>query len=176
MILVHVCCAPCATIPSVRIDGITFFFYNPNISDNSEYSLRLEEVRRFSKLTSIPLVEGKYNHKDWLSKVSGMESHPEGGKRCEICYRIRLEETAKAAKGFTEFATSLTLSPHKSEKIINQIGEEIEKETRVKYLSSNFKKANGYNESIELSKRYGFYRQDYCGCEFSKRSIQSPKL
>lgn len=178
-ILLHTCCAPCSSVCLKRLGEyfkITIFFYNPNITDQEEYLKRLEEIKRFIKefkvKYEIRIIEGKYDPDIFLEMAKGMEDFPERGNRCFLCYRLRLEETLKVAleNGFDYFATTLTLSPFKNANWLNQIGEEISQNKKTKYLFSDFKKHNGYKESIELSKKYHLYRQNYCGCIYSKNS------
>lgn len=178
-ILLHACCAPCSSACLKRLGEyfkITIFFYNPNITDQEEYLKRLEEIKRFIKefkvKYEIRIIEGKYDPDIFLEMAKGMEDLPERGNRCFLCYRLRLEETLKVAleNGFDYFATTLTLSPFKNANWLNQIGEEISQNKKTKYLFSDFKKHNGYKESIELSKKYHLYRQNYCGCIYSKNS------
>lgn len=175
-LLLHACCAPCSTSVIERLKedfSITIFFYNPNMDTEEEYTLRLNEQRKLCDYHKIPLIELGYNKQDFSSSIIGKEKEKEGGARCFICYKIRLDKTASIAKekGFEYFATTLTVSPLKNAEKLNQIGSEIESEIGVKYLPSDFKKKNGYIRSIELSKEFNLYRQNYCGCEFSKREF-----
>jgi len=173
-LLLHICCAPDSTVVVERFRGsydITGFFYNPNIHPEEEYNLRSDEMRRTACYMGFPLETGPYDADRWFSLTKGMEQLPEGGERCVICFRMRLEETAKLASkmNFSLFATVLSVSPHKNVSVINKIGEEIAQKYRVAYLPENFKKKDGFKRSIELSKIYNLYRQDYCGCTFSRR-------
>ncbi len=176
-LLIHSCCAPCSSYcleklsPHFKID---VFYYNPNITNNEEYDKRLIEQITFTKKVygeNISVIAGEYNPSDFITAVKGMEELKEGDKRCKICYLLRLEETAKKAKelGYDYFTTTLSVSPYKNANWLNEIGEELEKKYGVKYLYADFKKGGGYLRSIELSKEYELYRQDYCGCEFSKK-------
>lgn len=177
-LLLHACCAPCS---SYVLEYLTDFFdisllyYNPNIFPESEYLKRVEQVKKLlSEMplkSSVRLVEGRYDPKEFFELSKGLETVPEGGERCFKCYRLRLEEAAREAKkgGFDYFTTTLSISPHKNADKLNEIGEELEGQYGVKYLYADFKKKNGYKRSIELSRIYGLYRQDYCGCVFSKR-------
>lgn len=177
-LLLHACCAPCS---SYVLEYLTEFFdisllyYNPNIFPESEYLKRVEQVKKLlSEMplkSSVRLVEGRYDPKEFFELSKGLETVPEGGERCFKCYRLRLEEAAREAKkgGFDYFTTTLSISPHKNADKLNEIGEELEGQYGVKYLYADFKKKNGYKRSIELSRVYGLYRQDYCGCVFSKR-------
>lgn len=186
-LLLHVCCAPCSSAVLERLAEtfkITCFFYNPNITEEKEYQKRLEELQRFvSRLHGkyeIKVLEGRYLKEEFFKISKGLECEPERGKRCYLCYEIRLRETAKVAseKKFDFFATTLTLSPYKNSEFINEIGKRLDGEYQSVYLYSDFKKKNGYKRSIELSKEYELYRQDYCGCIYSKinRSTQKQKF
>lgn len=172
-VLLHICCAPCATevVENLRRKGykVTGFFCNPNIYPEEEYALRLDNLYKLASYMDLPFLEGAYNTRDWHKEVQGLESEPEGGERCKICYRIRLDCTARTAKnkGYKAFATTLTVSPYKSGKIINPIGEEVGERHKIKFLAEDFKKQDGFRRSIILSRKYGLYRQSYCGCEFS---------
>ena len=175
-LLLHSCCAPCSSyvIEYLRQHfQITVFFYNPNISSNEEYNKRLSEQKRFLDEfdNSINVIEGDYTPDLFYNNSLGLENEKEGGTRCEKCFDLRLFETARycSQHGFDYFATTLTLSPHKNAFLVNEAGEKAAKEFGCQYLVSDFKKRNGYKRSIELSQQYGLYRQDFCGCEFSKR-------
>ncbi len=177
-LLLHVCCAPCSSAVLERLGDffeITIFYYNPNITDEVEYHKRIEEVKRLIQSISckypVHLEEGRYQPNEFWEMSKGLENEPERGKRCYKCYELRLEETARIAEqfNFPYFCTTLTLSPHKNSNWINEIGERLDKEYSTHYLYSDFKKKNGYKRSIELSKKYDLYRQDYCGCVYSKR-------
>lgn len=177
-LLIHSCCAPCSSYVLEYLSNyfaITIFFYNPNIYPEDEYSRRAKEQEQLIKTLSfknpVLFVQGDYEPKKFYSIVRGHEEDPEGGDRCFLCYRMRLEQAAKMAKegGYEFFTTTLTISPHKNASKLNEIGEEMASLYRVSFLPSDFKKRNGYKRSIELSKEYGLYRQDYCGCVFSKR-------
>ncbi len=177
-LLIHSCCAPCSSYVLEYLSeyfSITDLFYNPNIDKKAEYEKRLQELERFiSKMpfkNPVTLMPGRYETKEFYDAVKGFEKEPERGKRCEICFRLRLTEAAKAARetGADYFTTTLSISPLKDAELLNTIGEELAAEYGVKYLPSDFKKRNGYKRSIELSKEYDLYRQDYCGCIFSYR-------
>ncbi|MBR3146288.1 MAG: epoxyqueuosine reductase QueH [Bacilli bacterium] len=181
-LLLHACCAPCSTACLERLANyfkVTIFYYNPNITEKHEYQKRIEEIKKLLTLINpkyeVKLLEGDYNPKVFLDMSKGLEMEPERGKRCYKCYELRLEETAKIATklGFNNFCTTLTLSPHKNSDWINEIGERLNKEYESNYLYSDFKKKEGYKRSIELSKKYDLYRQDYCGCIYSKRDKQA---
>ena len=171
--LLHSCCAPCSTSVIERLRdyfNITVFYYNPNIFPNEEYFLRLSEQKRFLKEKNIPLIEGEYKKEDFYSRIKGLENEKEGGLRCDKCIALRIEETARLAKekGYDYFCTTLSVSPLKNAKVINEEGGSCEIKYGVKFLPSDFKKKDGYLNSIKLSKEYGLYRQHYCGCEFSR--------
>lgn len=177
-LLLHVCCAPCSSYVLeylYKYFDITVFYYNPNISSIDEYNKRYnEEVRFVSEYPfdyKINVVNGNYDNYRFEEIIKGLENEKEGGSRCLKCYRLRLLESAKYAKenGFDYFTTTLTISPYKNSKVLNEIGDEISKEIGVKYLFSDFKKRDGYKRSIELSHKYNLYRQDYCGCIYSQK-------
>ncbi|MCE1248426.1 MAG: epoxyqueuosine reductase QueH [Firmicutes bacterium] len=150
---------------------ITGFFYNPNIDDAAEYELRRAEMEKYAGTLGIPLVCGKYDSESWKEAVKGLEHIPEGGARCEVCFRYRLEETARYAEenNFDLYGTTLTLSPLKNAKKINQIGGESCENLTAKYLDSDFKKKDGYKKSVQRSTENGLYRQNYCGCSYGKK-------
>lgn len=177
-LLLHSCCAPCSSYCLEYLSeyfSVTVLYYNSNIYPESEYQKRLKEQERL--INELPvehkvcLIEGEYDPKSFFKAVEGHENDPERGERCRICYRMRLEEAAKYAKerGYDFFATTLTLSPLKDSSVINSIAEELSEEYGVKNLPSDFKKREGYKRSIELSREYNLYRQNFCGCVFSKR-------
>lgn len=177
-LLLHACCAPCSSAVLERIANhfkISIFYYNPNITDKDEYQKRIEEIKKLITLIHpkypVKLIEGDYVPEKFMEMAKGLENEPERGKRCYKCYEMRLEETAKIAEklGFQVFATTLTLSPHKNSNWINEIGETLNNKYNTTYLYSDFKKKEGYKRSIILSKEYNLYRQDYCGCIYSKR-------
>lgn len=176
-LLLHACCAPCSSAVLERLSNffkITIIYYNPNITEEKEYLKRLEELKNFIKKLKtkypINIIDTRYDPKEFFTIAKGLEKEKERGKRCYECYKLRLEETAKVAKkqGFDFFTTTLTLSPYKNTTWLNEIGEEFSKKYQASYLYSDFKKKNGYKRSIELSKEYNLYRQDYCGCIYSK--------
>ena len=175
-LLLHSCCGPCSTtVLSFLVDyfDITVLYYNPNIEPYEEYNHRKEEQIRFIKEfnnQNITFLDCDYENEKFRNIVAGLEKEKEGGARCTVCFKLRLEKTADIAKknGFEYFGTTLTVSPHKNSRIINEIGALLEKVYGVKYLYSDFKKKDGYKKSIELSKEYNLYRQDYCGCLFGK--------
>ena len=174
-VLLHSCCAPCSSAAITRLleyANLTILYYNPNIEPKEEYDKRKEEQKRLIKELSgdIKLLDCDYDNDAYHNLVKGHEKDPERGPRCYKCYKLRMEYTAKKAKeeGFDFFATTLTVSPYKVTSWINEIGFDLEKEYNIKYLPSDFKKQNGYKQSIKLSKKYNLYRQDYCGCIYSK--------
>lgn len=174
MVLLHICCAPCAIacVERLREDGykVTGYFYNPNIQPLKEYKKRYSEVVRLSELMGFELHAGDYDPLRWFEEIRGLEDEPEGGRRCEVCYRLRLEETAALAKklGIGQFTTTLSVSPHKYFDKIRYIGEELAKSYKLVFLPYDFKKKDGFKRSVELSRKYNLYRQNYCGCVFSK--------
>ena len=177
-LLLHSCCAPCSSYVISYLSDffkITVFYFNPNISDIEEYNRRVEEQKRFiieyKTKNKVDFIEGRYDPEEFFEIVKGLEKEPEGGQRCAKCFRMRLEESAKLASeiGADYYTTTLTISPMKSAPLINSIGDVIGKAYGVKYLFSDFKKNDGYKKSVELSGQYNLYRQNYCGCEFSKR-------
>lgn len=175
-LLLHACCAPCSSHTLLVLKDyfdITIFYSNDNIYPKEEYLNRLDEVKRFIPLISkdIKLLYDEYNDKDFYDAIKGLENLGEKSERCYKCYTLRLEKTAEKAKalGFDFFTTTLSISPYKVTRWINEIGYKLEEKYGVKYLFSDFKKDDGYNHSIELSKEYSLYRQDYCGCVYSKQ-------
>ncbi|MFV0464960.1 MAG: epoxyqueuosine reductase QueH [Lachnospiraceae bacterium] len=177
-LLLHSCCAPCSTYVIEYLSDffeITVFYYNPNIYPDQEYEMRAREqkefIRKFESKYPVTFLEGKFDKEIFYQNVKGHESDPEGSERCLICYRQRLEKTAEQATEhkMDYFATTLTISPLKNTQALNEIGSQLSEEFHVKYLASDFKKQNGYKRSIELSKEYNMYRQDYCGCIFSMK-------
>ncbi len=175
-LLLHACCAPCASheltfLPEVF--DLAVYYYNPNITDEQEREKRYAELERLiaELCPRVGLYKGEGDEQKFLSLVKGLESAPEGGLRCAKCFALRLEETARKAaeEGFDYFATTLTLSPLKNPMLINGIGEKMAEKYGVKYLATDFKKDGGYAHSVALSKEYDLYRQNYCGCAFSKK-------
>lgn len=174
-LLLHSCCGPCSSYVMeylAQYFEITIFYYNPNISPESEFRFRAEEQERLIKEMALGVTYqlGKYDPERFFALAKGLEQEKEGGERCFKCYRLRLEETAQLAKeqGFDYFTTTLSISPHKNAQVLNQLGEEIGSAYGIPYLFSDFKKKNGYRRSCELSTEYNLYRQDYCGCVYSK--------
>ena len=180
-LLLHACCAPCSSYVLEYLSeyfNITVFYYNPNITEESEYRKRTAEEQRL--ISEMPLknpvrfIEGKYDPESFFKMAEGLEAVPEGGERCFKCYRLRIAETADTAKklGFDFFTTTLSISPLKNAQKLNEIGGEEAERVGVPYLFSDFKKREGYKRSIQLSAQYGLYRQNYCGCVFSKRETE----
>ena len=178
-LLLHVCCAPCSSYVLEYLSNyfeITIYFYNPNMDSSEEYQKRLHELERFVKVFRtkhpVKIVYEEYYHDEFLEIAKGLETVPERGSRCHKCYRLRIEKSFMYAKehNYDYITTTLTLSPLKNSMIINDIGKNLEEIYHVNYLYSDFKKRNGYKRSVELSKEYNLYRQDYCGCEYSKKN------
>lgn len=187
-LLLHSCCAPCSSYVLVYLSSyfqITVLYYNPNISRSEEYRKRVAEQKRLIEALNrrketvyqISVIEGDYRPEQFLALTKGYEDCPEGGERCFLCYEMRLRETARLAKEghFDYFTTTLTISPLKKADKLNEIGGRLMEEYGVNYLFSDFKKKNGYVTSIQLSKEYDLYRQDYCGCAYSKAERERQK-
>lgn len=191
-LFLHACCAPCSSYCLeylAQYFKITVFYYNPNISPEQEYRKRVDELegllgrqeellRELRVKYPIRFLEGGYNPGRFYEMAKGMEKLPEGGERCFACYELRLQEAAKnAARGtYDYYTTTLSISPHKNAQKLNEIGERLGVEYGISYLPSDFKKKNGYRRSCELSKEFGLYRQDYCGCVFSKKEAEERRL
>lgn len=178
-LLLHSCCAPCSSYVLEYLTNyfdITVFYYNPNISSYEEYEKRYKEVQRFihdfGLENKVSFIRGDYDNDKYEKLIEGLENEKEGGTRCEKCYYLRLEETCRYAKehGFDYFTTTLSISPYKNSEKLNRIGKKLEDEYDVLYLLSDFKKKNGYKRSIELSREYNLYRQNYCGCIYSQKA------
>lgn len=174
-LLLHSCCAPCSSACLERLKDffkITVLYYNPNIDEREEYEKRKAEQIRFLQETGFAdFLDCDHDKEAFEEMAKGYEAEPERGKRCYLCYEIRLTKTAQTAKenGFSFFATTLTLSPYKNAEWLNEIGEKVGGRYGVNYLCTDFKKQGGYHRSIELSKKHALYRQDFCGCRFSKK-------
>ena len=177
-LFLHCCCAPCSSYVLeylVPYFHITVFYYNPNITPETEYRKRIAELKRFISRAGydgqVDFMEGDYDPAVFFEAVKGLEDQPERGARCKICYKLRMEEAAEKAAGIHAdyFTTTLSISPHKNAAWINEIGQELEIKYGIKHLPSDFKKRGGYLRSIRLSEEYGLYRQDYCGCIFSRK-------
>ena len=190
-LLLHACCAPCSSYCLEYLRqyfDVTVFYYNPNISFLEEYRHRVEELKRLvstlneeakgsEMLNQIALLEGTYEPEKFFEATKGLEDCPEGGERCFICYELRLREAARLAAegGYDFFTTTLTISPLKNAAKLNEIGAALGAAVGVPFLPSDFKKKDGYKRSIALSREYGLYRQDYCGCIFSKKAREEQK-
>lgn len=180
-LLLHSCCAPCSSYVLEYLSNffeITVFYYNPNIYPEEEYFKRVQEQKYL--IASMPakypvhFLEGHFDPKEFYDAVRSLEQIPEGGARCHACFALRLGETARIAKegNFDYFTTTLTISPLKNAPKLNEIGERLANELQITWLPSDFKKKNGYKRSVELSQEYGLYRQNYCGCVFSKKESE----
>lgn len=175
-LLLHSCCGPCSTVVIERLldeFDVTVFYYNPNIEPKEEYEKRKAEQQKVCKKFCVPFVDADYDNENWLAFVKGLENEKEGGARCKQCFVFRLQKTAEFAKnhGFDIFATTLSVSPHKNTAVINEVGLQIANEREIEFLPESFKKKDGYLRSINLSKELGLYRQNYCGCHFSRRDV-----
>lgn len=176
-LILHSCCAPCSSYVIsylTKFFDITILYYNPNISPYDEYIKRKNEqiklINNINKDNKIDIIDCDYDNDLYERLIKGLESEPERGSRCSICYQIRMEKTAIVGKdnNYDFFCTTLSVSPYKNSDLINKIGKQLEEKYNIKWLYSDFKKKDGYKQSIELSKKYNLYRQDYCGCIYSK--------
>lgn len=183
-LFLHSCCAPCSSYVLEYLSQyfyVTVFYYNPNIFPDEEYVKRVAEqkqfIEKFPSRYPISFVEGAFDKDSFYRVTKGLEKETEGGRRCRECFLLRLEETAKQAKayGMDYFTTTLSISPLKNAELLNSLGQEIAKRYGVAYLTSDFKKKDGYKRSVELSREYGMYRQDYCGCVFSYKERERQK-
>ena len=181
-VLLHSCCAPCSSTCIERLTSyfdITILYYNPNIEPYDEYIKRKNEeirfIREYPNINKLDIIDCDYDNEKFLDIAKGLEDEPERGKRCLKCYNLRMEYTANKAKelGYDYFATTITLSPLKDSQVLNNIGYAISKRVGILYLPSDFKKQNGYKRSIELSKEYNLYRQNFCGCKYSKKVLEN---
>lgn len=175
-LLLHSCCAPCSSAVIERLKDVfdlTVYYYNPNLDSEKEFELRAEEQKRLCSLFNIKCVVEPFIPEEFMSQIKGLEEEKEGGKRCAKCFYIRLKKSAQMAKegDYDYFTTTLTISPLKNANMLNTIGNAVSKEVGVMFLPSDFKKKNGYYRSIELSKQFELYRQNYCGCIFSKNTL-----
>lgn len=173
-ILVHACCAPDAlyVLDLLKSDyEVSGFFYNPNIHPREEYLLRLEEMKRVADTLNVSLIEGEYDDKRWLKITDKFKEEPEKGRRCDICYAMRLMKTAEKASelGFNVFTTVMSLSPWKKADVLNRQGRMFGRRYHLDFLEANFKKKDGFRKSVEMSRAHGLYRQNYCGCRYSRR-------
>lgn len=181
-LLIHSCCGPCSSYVLDYLDkyfDISIFYYNPNIFPQEEFNYRSKEQEELiNKMgLSVKFIGQEHMSQEFYDTIKGHEDAPEKGSRCGLCYRLRLEKTAQYAleNSYDYFTTTLSISPHKDSQLLNQIGRDLEKEYGVKYLYSDFKKKDGYRKSVEFSKKFDMYRQEYCGCEFSYRAYENRK-
>ena len=181
-VLLHSCCGPCSSAVLEYLTqyfDVTLLWYNPNVYPKEEFDRRfkaqVEIIEKMGLADRVSVLAEPWKSEDYYARIKGLEDEPEGGRRCEACFRLRLIEAARLAKhyGFDYFCTTLTLSRHKDADLINRLGEEIGRAAGVSWLPSDFKKRDGENRSVELSEKYGIYRQLYCGCEFSLRRRQA---
>lgn len=184
-ILLHSCCAPCSSYVITFLSNyfdITILYYNPNIAPIDEYNKRKKEQIRLIKSlktkNKLNFMDCDYDNNIYNERIKGYETQPEGGSRCQLCFSLRIEKTAQLAKlhNYDYFCSTLTVSPHKNSKVINEIGEKISNQYNIKWLYSDFKKNEGFKQSIELSKKYELYRQDYCGCIYSKINVEKQEM
>ncbi len=171
-LLVHICCAPDAlyVLQILKRDyDVAGLFYNPNIHPDKEYRLRLDETKKVVAFLGVPFLEGRYDSDRWLALTENFRREPEKGRRCDICYALRLFETAETAagKGFDSFTTVMSLSPWKKADVLNRIGRQLGRRFDIDFLEADFKKKDGFKKSIDLSRNHGLYRQAYCGCVYS---------
>ena len=173
-LLLHACCGPCSSYVVEYLSkyfNITIYYYNPNTYPENEYIRRKDELKKFIKQfnNTIEIKESEYHSEEFYKKIKGLENKGEKSERCYNCYKLRLENSAKYAKenNFDYFTTTLSISPYKNAEWINEIGKDLEKQYGIKYLFADFKKKNGYKRSLELSREYNLYRQEYCGCVYS---------
>ena len=184
-VLLHACCGPCATSCVERlapIYSVTVYYYNPNITDREEYYLRRDTLKQFidefnrehEALYTVGFLEGAYEPEKFIEKAGPLAEEPEGGKRCDVCFAMRLAETAKmAAKLEMEyFTTTMSVSPHKNYEKIKNLGTILETEISPNFLDVDFKKKNGFGRSVEMSKEYGLYRQNFCGCDYARKDYR----
>lgn len=179
-VMLHSCCAPCSSYVIEYLSqycDLTILYYNPNIFPRDEYEKRKDEQRRFidkiSTCHMVDMIDCDYENEKYENAIKGLELEPERGNRCRVCFKLRLEKTAQIAKKYQYdyFGTTLTVSPYKNATLINEIGLSLQDEYKINFLVSDFKKRDGYKRSIELSRKYDLYRQNYCGCKYSKREI-----
>ena len=173
-VLLHCCCGPCATAVVERLLPLcspTLFWYNPNIMPKAEEEKRKENLQVVATHFGVDVIDGGYDNEEFIKKIKGLENEREGGKRCPVCFYIRLYKTALWAKenGYDYFCSTLSVSPHKNATIINEIGKQIEEEVGIKWLCNDFKKKEGFKRSTAISEQLGLYRQNYCGCAYGKQ-------
>lgn len=184
-ILLHACCGPCSTACVERLVqdySVTLYFYNPNITDKKEYLLRRDTLLQFLKEYNLEhkdefvvnFIEGSYEPEKYICKAESLKDEPEGGKRCDMCFSLRLTDTARKAEELSMdyFTTTMSVSPHKNYDKIKTLGLMLENEYDSSFLDIDFKKKNGFSRSVELSKKYGLYRQNFCGCEYAREAMQ----
>lgn len=174
-ILLHICCGPCAghCIEELRKEGnVLGLFYNPNIHPREEYERRKENARSICDALGIELIEADYDVSAWFNAVTGLEGEPEGGTRCEVCFRMRLERAVEIASslGCNDFTTTLTVSPRKNAEVIHHVGDEVSERYGVRFRHDIFRKKDGFKKSMDIARKHGLYRQNYCGCIFSKKT------
>lgn len=179
-LLLHACCAPCAIYPIEQLAKeykLAIFFYDPNIHPRKEYIQRRDEMKKYAQKINVDFEEGEYETAEWFAKTKGLEKEPERGARCDICFDIRFSKTATKAKAekYSVWATVLTISPHKDADKINMIGEKLAAQYNIPFLTHDWKKKDGFKISSKMSKDEGFYRQDYCGCVYSKATREEIK-
>ena len=187
-VLLHACCGPCATSCVERLApdyAVTVYYYNPNITDREEYYLRRDTLRQFidefnreyGDLYTVVFLEGAYEPYKFIEKADPLKDEPEGGRRCDLCFAMRLKETARKADdlGIQYFTTTMSVSPHKNYEKIKSLGTMLEEETSALFLDVDFKKKNGFGRSVELSRKYGLYRQNFCGCEYARAAMELNK-
>ncbi len=172
--LLHVCCATCSLHPYFLLNkdySIIFYFYNPNIHPREEYIKRLEGIKFVAGKYNIPLIIGNYQKDKWFDICSPFKKEPEGGKRCKLCYKMRIDKTSQTAeeKNFKLFSTTLSVSPHKDANAINKIGKSAAEDKNLSFYQANFKKKDGFKKTVQISKQLNLYRQNYCGCIYSKK-------
>lgn len=177
-ILMHICCAPDATVPVVRLRAQGYepvgFFYDPNIQPEAEYRLRLEQARKLAAIDRFELIEGPYDPERWLTATEAFRDEPEGGRRCPVCFGVLLDAAARKAVelGIPCFTTTLLISPHKNVPVLTAVGNGIAARYGISFLAFPFRKRDGFKQSVLLSKEYGLYRQDYCGCIYSRNEAE----
>ena len=179
-LLAHVCCGPDAAYVIALLEGdhaVTGFFYNPNIDTAEEYGRRLVEARKVESILGFPLLIGDYDRVRWSRAVRAFENEPEKGRRCDICYALRLDRTARLARerGFPAFTTIMSVSPWKKADVLNRIGRRLGAKYGVRFLEADFKKKGGFEKSVEISRRYGLVRQSHCGCAFARPPAGAPR-
>jgi len=179
-ILAHICCGPDAiyAVALLQTDyRVTGFFYNPNIDPSDEYDRRLAEARKVEGILDFPLRTGDYDRERWERAVRALRDEPEKGRRCDVCYALRLDRTARTAReaGFAQFTTIMSVSPWKKAAVINRIGRRLAAKYGLRFLEADFKKKGGFEKSVELSRRYGLYRQNSCGCAYGRASKGAPR-